>query len=286
MVKGIQMNNLISVPLYEKDEHGHIIPNLLFHRTYDRVHSRCIEYPFAASHINDAKTILDVGSAKADKLWTSWLDSLNIDVYATDYDELTHPVHNIKFHKSDIRYLDFKPDTFDKIIAVSVIEHIGLNNPQVLSKEKPQTDESGDILAFKELLRVLRPGGEVIMTFPLGVRDELILGDEARSYTKNSIRIFSSLAEPVLLDYYEYQHSGDNRLFRENQSIVSRICAKSISFLRQCEKSLPGAMRDDANDIIGPVTWRCIPIHKSAARHYQHVEGVLCGVWRKNSNRL
>jgi len=61
------MNKLLSIPIFEKDESGHIIPNLLFHRTYDRIHSRCIEYPFAASNIGDAKIILDVGSAKSDK---------------------------------------------------------------------------------------------------------------------------------------------------------------------------------------------------------------------------
>jgi len=56
--------------------------------------------------------------------------------------------------------MDFQSNTFDKIIAVSVIEHIGLDSPQVRSKEKPKTEDDGDIKAFKELLRVLKPGGK------------------------------------------------------------------------------------------------------------------------------
>ena len=272
------MNKLLSIPMYEKDERGHITPNLLFHRTHDRLHSRCIEYPFAASNLGDAKIILDVGSAKGNKLWMSWLDSLNIDVYATDYDELSYPVKNIKFRKSDIRKLDFQANTFDKIIAVSVIEHIGLDNPQVLNKEKPKTEDAGDVKAFKELLRILKGGGEIIMTFPFGIRDELILGDEARNYTENSIKKFSSLAKPVLLEYYEYQHSRYNKLFRENQNLFSKIKSKLLSAFKENKNEASGA------GLIGPVTWRCIPRHKTQAKHYHHVDGVLCGIWRKAIN--
>ncbi|MBA7645685.1 hypothetical protein ES703_53443 [subsurface metagenome] len=278
------MNNLLSVYMYEKDEHGHIIPNLLFHRTYDRLHSRCIEYPFAASNIGDAKVILDVGSAKADKLWISWLDSLNIDVYATDYDELIYSVKNIKFSKSDIRKLDFQANTFDKIIAVSVIEHIGLDRPQVLNKEKPKTEDDGDVKAFKEFLRVLKPGGKIIMTFPFGIRDELILGNEARNYTENSIKNFSSLAEPILLEYYEYQYSRCNKLFRKNEKLFSKLKSKVLSSFKENKNEASSEDMNNSTKLIGPVTWRCIPRHKTEAKHYHHVEGVLCGVWRKAIN--
>ena len=230
------MNNLLSVPMYEKDQNGHIVPNLLFHRTYDRIHSRCIEYPFAASNIGDAKIILDVGSAKANKLWITWLDSLNIDVYATDYDEFIYPVNNIKFYKSDIRRLVFQDNTFDKIIAVSVLEHIGLDSPQVLNKIKPETKDDGDFQAFKELLRVLKRGGEIIMTLPFGISDGLILGNEARNYTENSIKKFSSVAEPILLEYYEYQHSNCEKLFRENNNFLSGIKATFMSIFKRKSK--------------------------------------------------
>ena len=278
------MNTLLSIPMYEKDEHGHIIPNLLFHSTHDRLHSRCIEYPFAASNLGDAKIILDVGSAKCNKLWISWLDSLNIDVYATDYDELIYPVKNINFRKLDIRKLDFQTNTFDKIIAVSVIEHIGLDSPQVWSKEKPKTEDDGDIKAFKEFLRVLKPGGEIIMTFPFGIRNELILGNEARNYTENSIKNFSSLAEPILLEYYEYQHRNCDRLFCENENLFSKIKSKLVSVFSENKNEVPSGALNDFTMLIGPVTWRCISRHKTEAKHYHHTEGVLCGVWRKSIN--
>lgn len=275
------MNNLLCIPMYEKDEHGHIIPNLLFHRTFDKLHSRCIEYPFAASNIGNAKIILDVGSAKADKLWVSWLDSLNIDVYATDYDELTYPVKNIKFYKSDIRKLDFCTNTFDKIIAVSVIEHIGLDRPQVLNKKKPRIEHDGDVQAFKELLRVLKGGGEIIMTVPFGIHDGLILGNEARNYAENSIKKFSSLAEPILLEYYEYQHKEYNKIFHEDQNLFSKMRSKLIVSINKKDKNAVVSKESNFN---GAVTWRCIPRYKTKAKNYYHVEGVLCGIYRKNAD--
>jgi len=269
---------LLNIPIFEKDEHGHIIPNLLFHRTHDRLHSRCIEYPFAASNIGDAKIILDVGTAKADKLWISWLDSLKIEVYATDYDELIYPVKNLKFRRSDIRKLDFHTNTFDKIMAVSVIEHIGLDNPQVLSKEKPKIEDDGDVKAFKELLRILKPGGEIIMSLPFGIHDGLTCGNRARSYTENSLKKFSSLAKPILLEYYEYQYSRYNKLFRENENLIYKIKTKLLSVFKEDKNEA------SSSGLFGPVTWRGIPMNKTRAKHWHHVEGVLCGVWLKAIN--
>jgi len=122
------------------------------------------------------------------------------------------------------------------------------------------------------------------MTLPFGIRDELILGNEARNYTENSIKIFSSLAEPVLLEYYEYQHSRCNKLFRENESLFSKIKSKLVSLFKENKNEVPSSMLNDFTKLIGPVTWRCVPQHKAQARHYSHTEGVLCGVWRKTIN--
>ena len=72
------LNNFtnVVVPIFELDKSGAVIPNTLFHRTWDHLHSRCIEYPFAASQVGDAKYLLDVGTTKSDSVWISWLESL------------------------------------------------------------------------------------------------------------------------------------------------------------------------------------------------------------------
>lgn len=52
----------------------------------------------------------------------------------------------------DATNLDFPDKTFDAVISISVIEHIG---------------KDGDLLAIKEMWRVLKPGGILILTFPV-----------------------------------------------------------------------------------------------------------------------
>jgi hypothetical protein len=86
--------NSVIVPMYEMDEYGHVRPNPLFHRPIDKLHSRCIEYPFAASRLGDAKIILDVGTIKADPAWIEWLERLPVKVHATDYDVPLEPFKN------------------------------------------------------------------------------------------------------------------------------------------------------------------------------------------------
>ncbi len=286
-------SGFVNVPVYQVDADGNLLPNPLFHRSLDKLHSRTIEYPFAASQVKDAQVILDVGSAQAGPVWLSWLDHLPIKVYATDFDLPDHDFKHIQFVRADVRQLPFPDHNFDKITAASVIEHIGVGDAQVTGAEKPTMDADGDVKAFAELVRTLKPGGEVIMTVPFGITDDIVLGC-ARSYTAATIKKFHALAEPVLLAYYEYQHIETQTLFRENRA-ESGIARVLKCCLRRCWPSAHRRLRQSRlgpppratgsgtslPSITGAVTWRQIPIEQAKATNRGHVEGVLCGVWRK-----
>lgn len=294
------MNNLnsITIPMFEVSATGSLKPNLVFHRPFDKLHSRCIEYPFAASKLGDARCILDVGTIKSDPIWISWLENLPIEVHATDYDAPLRPFEKLIYHQADIRKLPVANEKFDKIFAVSVIEHIGLKSPQIISKNIPEVDENGDIEAVKELARVLKPGGELIMTFPFGKHEGLILDGQARNYTINSIKRFESFLKPSILCYYEYQHTLKNILYNEyeNQlyspSKFSVLCIKSI--LKKTFVNITGKYSSKKNNYEiesdyfktnphtdGIVVWRDMPIIYANATHVGHVDGILCGVWKK-----
>jgi SAM-dependent methyltransferase len=285
--ENINLLNHAIIPIFELDETGTVKPNPLFHRPWDKLHSRCIEYPFAASQIGNAQCILDVGTVKSDPAWIAWLENLPIEVHATDYDEPIQPFRDITFHQADLRKLPFPDDTFDKILAVSVIEHIGLHSPQVLKEELPEYSIDGDVQAVHELVRVLKKGGELIMTIPFGSHEGLILGNEARNYTPNSIKKFKTIAEPVLLHYYEYQYSSHRKIYTEYafsksllQRLHDRISRKFIKHISQPNV----AVQPDVTvhpSLSGIVTWRRIPMENAEAIHHRHVEGVLCAVWRK-----
>jgi tetratricopeptide (TPR) repeat protein len=245
------MNNYrdVIVPIFKLDHQGKIKPNPLFHRPWDNLHSRCIEYPFAASQLGEAKCILDVGTTKSDPAWISWLEGLPIDVYATDYDLPLQSFNKVQFIQGDVRNLPFQDETFDKIIAVSVIEHIGLESPQVNSRDLPSVDQDGDLHAVKELARILKVNGELIMTLPFGIKDGLILGNQARNYTIKSIQKFDQYLYPLKMEYYEYKKRSNNEKYD--------------------------------NELPGLVNWYLIPLTQAKALHQGHTEGVICGIWKK-----
>lgn len=274
--------NHVVVPIYELDERGHVKPNTLFHRPFDYLHSRCVEYPFAASQLGDAKKILDVGTVKSDLAWISWLESLPIEVHATDYDKPFTPFKKVKFHRGDLRSLPIDSEVFDKILAVSVIEHVGLSDSQVLSENKPPIDPDGDVKAFKEMLRMVKKNGSIVMTFPFGCHNEIILGS-SRNYTASTIEKFNNLAEPLVIDYYEYQHRMNKALFSQESKVENRIMRlKDIFKCSNIDERPPELEVELLPELPGQVTWRRVPLEEARATNKIHIDGVLCGVWRKS----
>jgi SAM-dependent methyltransferase len=104
--------------------------------------------------------ILDVGSGES--LLAYELASLNYSVTAIDIRPiaLSHP--NLKFVKSDICQSVFPSASFDCVIALSTLEHIGLGW---------YGDEIGvelDQKAVQQIYALVKPGGSFILTVPYG----------------------------------------------------------------------------------------------------------------------
>jgi ubiquinone/menaquinone biosynthesis C-methylase UbiE len=94
------------------------------------------------------------------------LACLGYEVYSIDVQELlqlkiVHPP-NLKFIRGDIRHTNFPSNFFDRVIAVSTIEHIGLGH------YGEEFDERGDEKAIKEAIRILKPNGKLLATPPYG----------------------------------------------------------------------------------------------------------------------
>lgn len=60
---------------------------------------------------------------------------------------------NLHYCIGDVRKLPFEPESFDKVISISVLEHI---YPEI----------GGDVIALDEIKRVLRNNGELLITVP------------------------------------------------------------------------------------------------------------------------
>ncbi len=110
-----------------------------------------------------AEKILDIGSPKLASLFLCY--RLGADVSATDlfpyfFDEYSHycrclgsaPSGGIyRMEVQDGRNLAYSDSSFDKVFAISVIEHI---------------EDDGDSRAMQEIARVLKPGGACTLTVP------------------------------------------------------------------------------------------------------------------------
>jgi SAM-dependent methyltransferase len=272
--------NSVSAEIYILNDDGSVRPNPIFHRPWDKLHSRCIEYPYGASKLGDAKKILDVGTVKSDPLWIRWLKNLPLEVHATDFDLPDQPFRGINFHQADVRNLPINSSSFDKILAISVIEHIGLDSPQVLAEKKPESNPDGDIDAVRELIRLLRPEGELIMTFPFGQRSGRL--PEARLYSIDSLDRFKRVAKPVSLDYYEYQYARYGQLYPEFPRAEKSRWSRLKRFVRPPRRDKPRIEKSLAPPAhLGAVTWRRQPLEQAQATHFRHIDGVLCGVWKK-----
>ncbi|MEA5627349.1 class I SAM-dependent methyltransferase [Nostoc sp. UHCC 0251] len=105
-------------------------------------------------------TVLDVGAAES--LLSYELATLNYSVTAIDIRPIAlfHP--NLKFVKTDICKPVLPPASFDCVIALSTLEHIGLG----WYGDEP--GESYDIKAVQQISLLLKPEGSFILTVPYG----------------------------------------------------------------------------------------------------------------------
>jgi len=75
-------------------------------------------------------------------------------------------ITNLKYQKGDVRNLAFHKDTFDKVISISVLEHI-------------HPEETGDLHAgaLREIKRVLRLQGDLLLTLPYKAKGNIVYMD-------------------------------------------------------------------------------------------------------------
>lgn len=142
-----------------------------------RLDERIVEYCWIFSRLpqNREIKVLDAGSTFNFDFILNALNLASIDLYIqTLYPE--HPNFNekkISYIYADLRDIPFKDSYFDVIISQSTIEHIDMDNSiygyKVDNYHKDSQSKSYEYLkAIQEMLRVLKKGGKLLLTFPYG----------------------------------------------------------------------------------------------------------------------
>ncbi|MBX9782839.1 MAG: class I SAM-dependent methyltransferase [Chitinophagaceae bacterium] len=136
---------------------------------------RVIEYPWLMSHIIPGKgTFLDAGSTFNFQLILDHPIMQDKDIYIyTYYPEVNNFASKRVSHVyGDLRELPFKDGYFDQVVCHSTLEHIDMDNSMYgyeLVRSNATKGKSYEYLkVIKELERVVKPGGKVLLTFPYG----------------------------------------------------------------------------------------------------------------------
>lgn len=121
---------------------------------------RYIEFDFVRKHsdFSKAKLVLDVSSPRVfgfyiaksfPKLIYEMINPDPNDIRETGIQKEGYHLQNFTLKKENALFLPERSNSFDIVISISVIEHI---------------PEDGDTKALKEMWRVLKPGGRLILT--------------------------------------------------------------------------------------------------------------------------
>ncbi len=131
-----------------------------------KCYDRDFEYPWMLRniHLKEGK-LLDVGSTIGEMLRD--LLPEGVDLYTLNYNKQAK-VKGINQVLGDIRNTEFEDNTFDYITCISTLEHIGVEGRYGVKK-----DSKGDLKAMKEIYRILKPGGRLLVTIPYGAEDVL-----------------------------------------------------------------------------------------------------------------
>jgi SAM-dependent methyltransferase len=125
---------------------------------------RVVEIPWVLSRLRPAGRVLEVGYAFAEASYLAGLLRSGVNLVGVDL--ATRHVEGMQRIEADVRKLPFADELFDQILLVSTLEHVGADNaPYGLGAE---TDPGARLAALRELHRVLRPDGTLLVTVPLG----------------------------------------------------------------------------------------------------------------------
>ncbi len=159
---------------------------------------RVIEIPWVLSRLQPGRT-LEVGYAYAEPPYLAGL--LRTDIELVGVDLAPGSVDGIETVQADVRSLPFDDHSFSQVLLVSTLEHVGADNTVYgLGAEE---DAEGRVQALRELRRVLRPGGSLLVTVPLGEPGNhgWFWQDDVRGWTRLFRRagLFVEEQEPYLL---------------------------------------------------------------------------------------
>ncbi len=161
---------------------------------------RATEYGFALRHIAPpGANVLDIGSS--DSPFPRALADRGFRVTCLEPLPRASADPRIRVLRGDVRRTDLPEGQFDVITCISTLEHIGLPGRYGITEEDP----AGEINAMREMHRLLKPGGRLILTVPFGQYAMLPLN---RVYTREGIMRLKGGFQDAAEEFYTIDREG------------------------------------------------------------------------------
>jgi SAM-dependent methyltransferase len=125
---------------------------------------RVIEIPWVLSRLVPSGRVLEVGYAFAEAPYLAALLRSGVELVGVDL--ARRDVDGMETVEADVRSLPFEERSFDQVLLVSTLEHVGADN--TVYGIDGELDDAGRLTALRELRRVLRSEGSLLVTVPLG----------------------------------------------------------------------------------------------------------------------
>ena len=125
---------------------------------------RVVEIPWVLSRLRPSGRVLEVGYAFAETAWLGALLRSGVELVGADL--ASRDVDAMETVEADVRSLPFDDRSFDQVLLVSTLEHVGADTKMYGIDSATGPDARRD--ALRELRRVLRPAGSLLVTVPLG----------------------------------------------------------------------------------------------------------------------
>ncbi len=159
-----------------------------------KVFDRDLEYPWMLKNINIKKgKLLDIGSTIGYMLYDVLPKEIEINAINLNAQK---DIPNVIQYEGDIRKTDIKDETFDVITCISTLEHIGVEG-----RYHVKDDPEGDIKAMKEMHRLLKKNGQLILTVPYGIEDVLPIN---KLYNKERMKKLFKGYQVINEEYLKY----------------------------------------------------------------------------------
>lgn len=176
-----------------------------------RIDERVVEYPWVLARLHVAeRLLLDAGSSLNYRfiLDLPVLRSRSIIIYNLSPEDVVR-CSNVSYIYGDLRCTILRNECFDEVVCISTLEHIGMNNTFLYSRDRSfdefRPDDYQDVV--KEFKRLLKPGGKLFITVPYGRQENHgWLQQFDHSMIKLVLDVFEASASSVA--YYKYYVDG------------------------------------------------------------------------------